>query len=427
MQAIEFPFGSGFVTLNLDLEPAAEVLMPELVPGVPDELAAIRDAISRPIGSRQLQDLARGKSSVAIVINDITRPSPTEAMLTVIVEKLAQADIPLANIAVLVATGNHVPPTEEELKTMMGVWRSKLKIVIHDCKDTASVTYMGTTGRGMPVYVNKHYAEASLKILTGVIAPHQSAGFGGGRKSVVPGICGLETLRTHHSFPIRPAVPILGIIKDNTFHEEAVAAARLTGVDFIVNVVKNFRGQVVEAVAGDLEAAHMAGVAICEKSWVRKFTKAYDVVFASPGRYPKDIDLHQAQKGMAVAEQITKPGGTIVLIAECRNGVGKFGKVLKQADSVDMVIRDFYAQGFTPDQNSKAYMFARCCKSHRVFVVSSGIDPKEVAEMFMTGFTSVAEAAAAALSSYDRPSVLCIPYAGDCIPVVESAATAAGR
>jgi len=116
-----------------------------------------------------------------------------------------------------------------------------------------------------------------------------------------------------------------------------------------------------------------------------------------------------------------------VLIAECRNGVGKFGKVLKQADSVDMVIRDFYAQGFTPDQNSKAYMFARCCKSHRVFVVSSGIDPKEVAAMFMTGFTSVAEAAAAALSSYDRPSVLCIPYAGDCIPVVESAATAAGR
>ncbi len=142
-------------------------------------------------------------------------------------------------------------------------------------------------------------------------------------------------------------------------------------MDFIVNVVKNYRGQVVEAVAGDLEAAHMAGVAICEKSWVRKFNKAYDVVFVSPGRYPKDIDLHQAQKGMAVAEQITRPGGTIVLIAECPNGVGKFGKVLKEAKSVEQVISDFYAQGFTPDQNSKAYMFARCCKDHKVFVVSS--------------------------------------------------------
>jgi nickel-dependent lactate racemase len=426
MQSIEFPFGKGFVTLNLDLAQEAEVLMPELVPGVADELAAIRQAISRPIGSRSLQDLAKGKSSVAIVINDITRPSPTEAMLTALVEKLAEAGVAQANITVVVATGNHVSPTEEEFNTMMGVWRSKLRVVVHDCNDPNSLAYMGTTGRGIPIYVNKQYAAASLKILTGVIAPHQSAGFGGGRKAVVPGIAGLETLRKHHSFPIRPADPILGIIKDNTFHEEAVAGARLTGVDFIVNVVKNHRGQVVEAVAGDLEAAHMAGVAICEKSWVRKFRKAYDVVFASPGRYPKDIDLHQAQKGMAVAEQITRPGGTIVLIAECPNGVGKFGKVLKEADSVETVIREFYEQGFTPDQNSKAYMFARCCKNHRVFVVSSGVDPKELSEMFMTGFTSVSEAAAAALASYERPSVLCIPYAGDCIPVVESAATAAG-
>jgi nickel-dependent lactate racemase len=310
---------------------------------------------------------------------------------------------------------------------MMGAWRAKLRVVVHDCNDQTSLAYAGATQRGMPVYVNKHYAAASLKILTGVITPHQLAGFGGGRKSVVPGICGLETLQIHHSFPIRPATPMLGIIKDNTFHEEAVAGARLTGVDFIVNVVKNYRGQVVEAVAGDLEAAHTAGVAICEKSWVRKFRKAYDVVFVSPGRYPKDIDLHQAQKGLVVAEQVTRPGGTIVVVAECRNGVGKFGKVLREADSVDAVIRDFYAQGFTPDHNSKAYMFARCCKDHRVFVVSSGVSPKELSDMFMTGFTSLSEAATAALASYHRPSVLCIPYAGECIPVVESAATAAHR
>ncbi len=127
MQSIEFPYGKGFVTLNLDVKPGAEVLMPELVPGVADELQAIRDAVARPIGSRQLQDLAQGKSSVAIVINDITRPSPTEAMLTAIVEKLAEANIPPANISVLVATGNHVPPTEEDLRTIMGAWRSKLR------------------------------------------------------------------------------------------------------------------------------------------------------------------------------------------------------------------------------------------------------------------------------------------------------------
>ena len=130
MQSIEFPFGKGFVTLNLDLPQEAEVLMPELVPGVADELAAIRQAISRPIGSRPLPELAKGKNSVAIVINDITRPSPTETMLTAIIEKLAEAGIAQPNITVVVATGNHLPPTEEEFKTMMGVWRSKLKVVV---------------------------------------------------------------------------------------------------------------------------------------------------------------------------------------------------------------------------------------------------------------------------------------------------------
>jgi nickel-dependent lactate racemase len=150
--------------------------------------------------------------------------------------------------------------------------------------------------------------------------------------------------------------------------------------------------------------------------------KAYDVVFVSPGRYPKDIDLHQAQKGMVVAEQVTRPGGAIVLIAECRNGIGKFGKVLKEAQSVEQVIEDFNRQGFSADNSSKAYLFARCCKDHRVFVVSSGIDPDELAQMFMTGFRSLPEAAEIALAGYAHPSILCIPYAGDVIPILDDRA-----
>jgi nickel-dependent lactate racemase len=279
--------------------------------------------------------------------------------------------------------------------------------------------YLGITGRGLPIYVNRDYMEASLRILTGVITPHQSAGFGGGRKSVVPGIAGMETIKKLHSFPIRPDGPVLGIVKGNRFHEEVVTAARMAGVDFIVNVIKNYRGEVVEAVAGELDKAHMRGVAVCEKSWVKKFEKAYDVVFVSAGRYPKDVDLHQSQKGLVVAEQVTRPGGTIVLIAECRNGIGKFGKVLKEAASVEAVIQDFLESGSSEDNKGKAYLFARCCQKHKVFVVTEGIDPKEIEEMFMTGFTSISGAAKSALAQYDNPSVLCIPYAGECIPVLE--------
>jgi len=417
MQSVEFPFGEMFITL--ELSQPAEVLLPAPVPGVKDELSVIRQSLSRPIGSERLRTVAQGKRSTAIVINDATRPAPTESMLTAIMEELAFADIGPDDVTTIVATGNHVAPSMAELKKILGRWHPTLKTISHDCNDKSLLTYLGETKGGMPVYVNTSYANASLKILTGIITPHQLAGFSGGRKSVIPGISGIQTLQRHHSFPIRPKTSVLGVIAGNTFHQEAVGGAKMAGVDFIVNVVKNYRGEVIEAVAGDCERAHMHGVGICERSWVRRFDRAYDVVFVSPGRHPKDIDLHQAQKALAVAEQVTKPGGTIVLIAECRNGIGKFGRVLKEADCVDTVIREFTEQGFSPDHNSKAYLFARVCKNHTLFVVTSGIDRKELADMFMTGFTSISEAASAALALHDHADILCIPYAGECIPIVE--------
>jgi lactate racemase len=418
MHSIRFPYGEEFVDLDLPGEP--DVLMPELIPGVPDELEAIRGAMAHPAGTERLARLAAGKSGAAIVINDITRPSPTALMLTAIMEELTVAGISRGNVTVIVANGNHVLATNEDLKKIMGVWHSKLNVVNHDCHDQRMLTYVGTTKRNLPLYINKDFTEAPLKILTGVITPHQSAGFGGGRKSVVPGIAGMETIKKLHSFPIRPDGPVLGMIRGNRFHDEVVAAARMAGTDFIVNTIQNYRGEMIGAVAGELEKAHLRGVEICEKSWVRKVDKAYDVVFVSAGRYPKDVDLHQAQKGLVVAEQVTRPGGTIVLIAQCRNGIGKFGKVLKEADSVDAVIHDFLESGSSEDNKGKAYLFARCCQTHKVFVVTSGIDPGEIAAMFMTGFPSIAEAAKSALSAYPNPSVLCIPYAGECIPVINA-------
>lgn len=420
MQEIEFPFGKGFLSLELQRE--AEVFLPASIPGVADELAAIRRAIAKPIGTEPLSRLAKGKSTVAIVINDITRPAPTETMLTAIMEELDAAGIGCEQVTVIVALGNHEKATEDEIKKMTGKWREKLRIMNHDCYDKSALKYMGKTKRGMPVYVNRYYAEASLKILTGLITPHQSAGFSGGRKSVVPGIAGIETLQIHHSFPIRPEGPVMGIIAGNAFHEEAVAAARLAGADFIINVIKNYRNEVVDAVAGDLEKAHLHGISICEKSWVRKFDNAHDVVFVSPGSYPKDIDLHQSQKALAVAEQITKPGGTIVLVAECSHGIGKFGGIMKKADSVDAIIKDFREKGFSADHSSKAYMFARAIKKHRVILVTTGIAVAELSEMFMEGYTSLKDAAKVALDAYENPDVLCIPYAGECIPVLSGAA-----
>jgi nickel-dependent lactate racemase len=416
MPIIHFPFGETF--LPLDLPRNADFFEPVYIPPVEDELFAVRNALTKPIGSKTLKELKRGKTTAAIVINDITRPAPTEAMLTAIIEEITP-EIPQEKIILVVAVGNHEMPTDAELQQMTGKWYGKVSIVSHDCYDDTLLSFVGTTTRGMDVFVNKHYVDASLKILTGLITPHQSAGFSGGRKSVVPGIAGFKTLTTHHSFPIRPADPVMGMIKNNSFHEQAVEAAKIAGVDFIINVIKNYKGQVVDVVAGNLEAAHMAGVEACEKSWIRKINKPYDVLIVSPGGYPKDVDLHQAQKAVAVAEQVTKPGGIIILVAECRKGIGKFGEVLQRAANVDEVISAFVKDGFSADHSSKAYMFARAAKKHKLFIVTTGFPVNILNNMFMTGFTSLTEAANAAILSFNEPSILCIPYAGECIPVLE--------
>ena len=150
---------------------------------------------------------------------------------------------------------------------------------------------------------------------------------------------------------------MLGIIKENRFHDEVIAAARMTGTNFIVNVIKNFRGEIIEAVAGELEKAHMHGVEVCEKYWIRKVKKAYDIVFVSAGSYPKDVDLHQSQKGLVVAGRTsTKPRGNHC--SHCRMSeryLANLEKFLKEADSVDAVIEDFLRSGSSEDNKGKSF------------------------------------------------------------------------
>lgn len=416
MNRIVMPFGKKEIELTTNRQ--IDIILPIEKEGVKNELEAIIKAMKTPLGCKPLHMIAKGKNSVAIVINDLTRPVPTESMLTAIIEELYIAKIDIDEIRVIVALGNHEKQSDLELKEMLGRWYGKLKVISHDCYNNSELKYVGETPRGMPVYVNKYYAEAELKILTGMITPHQSAGFSGGRKSIVPGIAGIETLKKHHSFPIRPKNPVLGVIKNNPFHEEAVAAARLVGSDFIVNVIKNYKNEVVSVVTGDLEVAHNKGVELCRESWIRKVKHKYDITIVSPGRYPKDIDLHQSQKALAVGEQITNMGGTIILVAECSHGIGKFGNILKNANSVDDVIDRFTKNGFSPDHSSKAYMIARAIKKHRVIMVTNGITSKELQEMFIEKASTLEGALKMALCNDNSKSILCIPYAGECIPVL---------
>ncbi len=278
---------------------------------------------------------------------------------------------------------------------------------------------LGVTAGGVEVSVDRFYAESDLKILTGCIAPHQFAGFSGGRKSVIPGIAGIEAVRRHHSFPIRPERISLGRLEGNRFHEEALAAARISGADFIVNSVDNAGRELVQCVAGDLEAAFMEGVKTSRKVWEVRIPVTPKIVVVSPGGYPRDFDLHQSQKALGCCELVLPPGGGVVLCAECPDGAGKPGVLLKNAASPDEVIADFLQNGLRPNGNGKAYMIARAARQYRIALAGSRIPQQDLRSMFLDGYETVGEALSVMLRRFgaDAP-VLVIPHASEIIPVV---------
>ena len=368
---------------------------PQPCPAVPDDALAVRNALAHPIGTPPLADLAKGHDNAVIVVNDYTRPYPGALMVREIAAVLNAAGIPDEQITLLVACGVHKAQPEDTLRRQYGDdVVNRFRMVNHVASTPENLTSLGFTDGGVEVCVNRLYAEASLRITTGLIAPHPAAGFSGGRKSILPGIAGLETLKKHHSMPIRPYAPAMGWTTGNPFHEEAVKAARIARVDFIVNTVSNADKQLVAVVAGDLEAAWQEGVRISTAIWTVSLPAKADVVLVSPGGYPRDIDLQQSQKALSCAELLCKPGGTLILAAECRNGLGnQYAQYLKAAATPQEVIDTFIRDGFNQNSNAKAFHFARAAKDYTVAIAGmNDLNVAELEDMFLKGFATVQEA-----------------------------------
>jgi nickel-dependent lactate racemase len=293
----------------------------------------------------------------------------------------------------------------------------RFRFVHHAADKPEALTIMGTTDGGVVVEINKEFAGADLKITTGCIVPHQSAGFSGGRKSILPGIAGFKTLRAHHSFPIKSEGTVYGWLKGNPFHEEALKAAYIAGVDFIVNSVENEDQEMVLCVAGELDQAYMVGAEQCRKIWTIKVSQRPDVVIVSPGGYPRDFDLHQSQKAVACAELICKEGGMIIMFAEMRDGTGKPGKLLKEAESPQEIIDRFYKEGYNLNALSKCYMWARAIKNFHVSILGSKVPNSELGAMFFETYGGIEDAVKKAFERYgEAASFMVIPYASESIP-----------
>jgi len=324
---MKIDYGKNGLELSLDPSWNVTVLKPKEQKGLLDPITRIREAIKNPLESKSLYEMIKFKKDlnrICVVVSDSTRPVPSHIILEALVKELNEYGIQDNQILVLIATGLHRPSREDELERILGIdLKNRLKTFDHVATDKYSLKYLGNTIDDVPIYINKHYYESDLKILTGYVEPHFFFGFSGGRKTLVPGIAGEETIQANHSARnIASHYSRFGIYKNNLMHKNAIEIAKLVGVDFAINTCINDKHEIVKVAAGNFEKIHEELVDYQLKHIFEEFKKPFDIVVCGNGGYPLDLNLYQAVKSMAIGEIVIKEGGTIISVNECAEGIG---------------------------------------------------------------------------------------------------------
>lgn len=333
---IRLDYGKQGLPITLPDDANITVIQPQHTAAVPDAAAAVRDALRQPINSAPLRDLVKSTDSVAIVFSDITRPVPNHILIPAILDELAH--VPAEHIVLCNALGTHRPNTPDELAEILGSdLATRCRIEQNNCFDPATQTYLGQSSKGHEIWINSVYLEADVKILTGFIEPHFFAGFSGGGKAVMPGMAGQTTiLGNHDAGMIGNPQATFAVTHGNPVWEEAREVALCTEPTFLLNVTLNRDKQITGVFAGDLVAAHDAGIAFCRQTSMIPVDTLFDIAITTNSGYPLDMNLYQCGKGMSAAEQIIREGGAIIMAAECSEGIpehGLFGQMLKEASS----------------------------------------------------------------------------------------------
>ncbi len=320
---IGIPYGAGALEYDFG---DARILMPrtDALRSGADGRALVEAALAAPIGAKPLAELAAGKADAVVIISDLTRPVPSREILPAMLRALRNGN-PAIRITLLVATGCHRAPTRAELEQKLGAELMREHIEIHDAFDPAQNVRVGTLPSGAPLELDRRAAQTELLVAEGFIEPHFFAGFSGGRKSVLPGICGRGTVYGNHcgAFIDHPAART-GVLAGNPIHRDMTAAARMAKLAFIVNAVIDEQKRTVAVFAGDFEAAHAAGVSFL-RPYFQVTAEPADIAVTGNGGRPLDQNLYQCVKSMTAAEAAAKEGGTIIVCAELADGVGGEG------------------------------------------------------------------------------------------------------
>jgi nickel-dependent lactate racemase len=415
----------GRTGLEVDL-PAERLIGPLAIrpaQPLPDPEAAIAAALRRPIASRPLAEVARGRRNACILVCDITRPVPNRLILPPLLHTLQAEGLRRRDILILIATGLHRPNQGAELEELLGPEIvANYRVENHHGKVRDEHDYLGETCNGVPVYLDSRYVRADLKITTGLIEPHLMAGYSGGRKVICPGIAGLDTVKVWHGprFLEHPRADC-GCVAGNPVHEENTRIALMAGCDFIVNVCLDGQRRITWVGAGDMIKAWEAGVRFVEGVVRVPVAEPLDVVVTSCAGYPLDTTWYQAVKGLTGALPIVKPGGTIILAASLSEGLGspEFQRLMAENRDLKVFKQRILGKDYFVMDQWQLEELAKVVERCKVKVISDGLPPETLRGCFVEPVPTVEQAVADSLAEYGpQARVAVIPKGPYVLPYV---------
>ena len=415
---VRLAYGRSGLSVELPDE-RTTVVEPTYVPGLPDAVGAIRDALRNPIGAPPLRQIAKPTHSVAISVCDVTRPMPSALLLPVLLRELRH--IPARNIAILIATGTHRANTDAELAEMLGKdIAANYTVINHDAFDDNTLADVGSADDGIPIRINKRWVESDIRIATGFVEPHFFAGFSGGPKMIAPGLAGFGTImRLHNAAMIAHPNARWGVTRGNPIHDAIRQIARRVGADFSVDVTLNREQRITSVYAGELFGVHKAARAVAARLAMRPVPGAFDVALTTNSGYPLDRSLYQAVKGMSAAAQVVREGGRIICAAECLDGMpdhGQYGRILTERDSPAELLEMICSPGYERHDQWQAQIQAQILLKADVYLKAGHLTDEQIRRAHLKPISDI-EAAIADCGDDARICVL--PEGPQTIPYIQ--------
>jgi len=424
---IKIPYGDDTLSFEIPKENILLVGEPKGEAGVRNQRAEISNALRHPIGSRSISQLVKPDSKVAVISDDFTRPTPSSQIVLVLLDELNRAGVKDDNVKLVIASGIHRKMTEDELISKFGnETLSRVSVIHHNADDETQLRHIGETTSGTPVWINKAVVEADFRVTIGLIEAHCYAGFGGGPKTIMPGVAGKKTIYFNHGNLARSEKATFGSLDGNPLWLDIVEVAEMVRLDMILNVVLDSKRRVIRAFAGDPIIAHRKGIGVFNEVYGINVPRRADVVIASANPKYQYFDLCLAS--ILISGRIVRDGGTMIIAGQCPEGLGSsdirrlYTESLARSWPTSEQYLEEIASGkydYEMADVSAIYKMLRVLERSEMIFVTDGLSEREANSLRLNWTRSIEHALEDAFRKHgNEAKVVILPFGGMCLPFI---------